>query len=228
LKILNGYSESYQWGEFTFCNRNGSSVIDLCIASQDLVDSMNLKVLDSNESCHFPLMITIGTNIETQLPIKQKCWTTKCVDEKEMTFQGNLENLLDSHDHLDISFTDFTKNMNKAAISCGITKKVVLGKVQQSYGPRWHDTMCQQQKALVHKKLRAMRETHSSSNEARVQYVQARRVYHNLRRAKGTLYENRTIHTLSTSRNSCDLYKALLYFRPKTKPIQRKEHVKQC
>jgi hypothetical protein len=43
--VLNGMTKSDSCGEYTFCNRNGSSVIDLCIVSNHLKDETDLKVL---------------------------------------------------------------------------------------------------------------------------------------------------------------------------------------
>ncbi|ODM88369.1 LINE-1 reverse transcriptase [Orchesella cincta] len=150
------------------------------------------------------------------------------VPEKEGLFQGNIENELNYHFNSDITLTEFTKCMKKALYHV-VSKNVRVGAIRQFYGPRWFENMCHNQKTVVHKKLKRMRAAQPHDrNVNRLQYISARREYQNLRKAKRTLFENRTIHTLSTAKNGSDFYKALSYFRPKTKPIQKMEYVKPC
>jgi len=58
LKIMNGSTMSDKCGSSTFVNSNGSSVIDLCIATNSVFHFSDLKVLDMVHSCHLPVHIS--------------------------------------------------------------------------------------------------------------------------------------------------------------------------
>jgi hypothetical protein len=46
-------------GNYTFCNKNGSSTIDLSLCSNEFVPLLDFKVLEEIEALHFPIMTTI-------------------------------------------------------------------------------------------------------------------------------------------------------------------------
>jgi hypothetical protein len=60
LQVINGTTQSDSQGEFTFTNKNGSSVIDLCLASPAISSFLNLEVINVVESCHFPIKVELG------------------------------------------------------------------------------------------------------------------------------------------------------------------------
>jgi len=62
LCVLNGMTKSDSHGEYTFINKNGSSLIDLCMVSDNIVQNSDLKVLDSCASSHFPIEFTLNNS----------------------------------------------------------------------------------------------------------------------------------------------------------------------
>jgi hypothetical protein len=107
LIVLNGCTKSDQNGDLTFINKNGSSVIDLCIVSNSITaNDIDFRVLDDNGSCHFPIFSSkYSVNPSNHHYIKRVCWNPN----KSSQFQDCLENLLNQHNNTAISLTEFNK-----------------------------------------------------------------------------------------------------------------------
>lgn len=59
--ICNGAMEGDEFGEFTFNNTNGSSVLDICLVQPDILNYINkFEVLDTPLSHHCPIKLEIG------------------------------------------------------------------------------------------------------------------------------------------------------------------------
>lgn len=71
MSFVNGTTTGDPLGEFTFSNHNDSSVVDLCIANQAVLNSISdFKVLSSHISTHLPVFVQIGRK-EPLIPIKE-------------------------------------------------------------------------------------------------------------------------------------------------------------
>ena len=73
MMVLNGSTISDEKGFPTFTNANGSSVIDIClIDKQTLCMVKDLKVLNSLESSHFPILITLNDNQKDDTKVEKQ------------------------------------------------------------------------------------------------------------------------------------------------------------
>lgn len=78
MEIINGRTASDKRGEITFTNKNGKSVIDLCLAAGRMENElMDLKVGTCFWSDHQPLEITFECGM--QLLVRQKQHLTRIV-----------------------------------------------------------------------------------------------------------------------------------------------------
>jgi exonuclease III len=101
--VMNGSTSGDSQGSYTFRNMNGASVIDLCICSAPCTDDIiNFKVvLSSQNSCHDPILLTTGNEMEDKPDEKPNAdYLTKVVwdSKKKIDFV--------------ISFSDFMMNMD--------------------------------------------------------------------------------------------------------------------
>jgi len=200
FKIINGYTGSDVEGEFTFCNTNGSSVIDLCILPSFMLKNVDFKVIESHESCHFPIQITLYINKDHRTR-KVKVWKTMWAPDKGETFQINLNEEFSCLNYSDISVDEYINIIKRAAKACGMARKVELGSPRLISRPRWFDKRCIDQKKLTQKSLKQMKAAAPENREEhKLKYTLVKREYHNLRKAKRTLFVNRAKAALSLSR----------------------------
>jgi hypothetical protein len=209
--VLNGASESDRHGNFTFMNKNGSSVIDLCIASQNLYEHLDLEVLEAEESSHFPVLITFK---QISIPeIVNKVVKIRYDKTKQIYFQENLENILTYHDSDKIDMPTLTNNIIKAASDTGLVKTSITRK-SFNHGPIWFDQKCVHQKTRMRKLLRQLRKEKRNDIIPALtnKYLGEKRAYQNLLKAKKLKFMSSLDKNLSNSRNATQFYKALSYY----------------
>lgn len=134
LSLLNGNGEHGTDGDFTFVNKNGSSVVDLCITSQSITDKKEFKVLSSEQSCHFPIMLKLNAvpHFETLTKIVRVEWDVHKIGQ----FQDNFDNILENCESSNITIDKFQQGMLKGIDSCEMLKRRILGVKNITYGPR--------------------------------------------------------------------------------------------
>jgi len=137
FKVMNGNSETDKTGHYTFSNKNGSSVIDLCLISKNLTDNKTFEVLNNEESCHFPILLTLNRNysLSTRLDIPKAIWNS----EKIIDYQENLDNLLQYHDQSQIDIKSMTDKIVQSMNSCKMLTTKNLGEPTITNGPKWFD-----------------------------------------------------------------------------------------
>lgn len=211
LIVLNGATESDSTGNFTFSNKNGCSVIDLCIVSENIHKYLDFTVLESEGSSHFPILasineIKLSTNVYTY---EKLVWNNDKIEH----FRDNLDNLLTYYPNEKFNLKDYIQVMNQAAADSGMVKVIKSGAKSFSFGPAWFDSKCVYEKKMLLKKLRLFRK--DNCNERLISYINARRSYCNLIKAKKIRFFSNLDTKLSSSRNPHEFYKALSYYRPK-------------
>jgi hypothetical protein len=220
--ISNGYCSSDALGEYTFCSYQGQSVIDLCIASQNLMNRMDLRVLDYAHTNHFPISVELfGKKEQSSGDIVSKIvW-----DPNKCTQFNNKLHELTNHKLQDIS--SFCNSISEAATHCGLVRTRHLGTQKIVTGQKWFDSQCAEMKKETSRRLRRFRKATSETdmNTSRLQYLQMRRSYQNCTRAKRTKFMNTLTTQLSCTKNAREFYSALSYFRPKFSNVHSDDKV---
>lgn len=218
LTVLNGKCTSDQDGQYTFCNNNGSSVIDLALSSHHVSDLLDFKILEAEESCHFPISVTIKGNTSKQQNVYTAVEKITWDNNKVESFQENLDNLLSYHPSSEIDITMLSNKILEAARNTGLVSKRILGGQNAYRGPAWFDSKCLAMKKNVRCILRKFRKTDSTDidySECKSQYLGAQRTYKNFVNAKRLQYYNAMDRKLIDTKNAKDFYSAVSHFRPK-------------
>jgi retrotransposon-encoded endonuclease len=183
LIIMNGNSKKDKSGDFTFINRNGSSVIDVCLTNLNTkLHKLNFSVGISDHSCHFPISLDINIQINKPMELNRVEWdTNKCE-----RYRDDLDNLLQGHETDFIPIELFQKYMLHSITTNDMFKTRILSTNRANvYSPRWFDTKCIEAKKVKNKALRTFRTSNDScKDEARNLYLNMLRSYKNLIRAK--------------------------------------------
>jgi len=217
-KILNGLAKSDPDGKYTFLNKNGCSVIDLCLVSNNIEDKLDLEVLSSTGSSHFPLLLRYKSAVITYniTRVLKVTWD----ETKQNDFQAFVEEPLHKLTEEGNGSIDAASNIIlKALEHSGMTRIRKLGKEIQTFGPRWYDDKCINYKQCMKRTLRTLRKVKNEDceEEAKLNYLRAKLSYDNLVKAKKHRFTS-ILHTkLSNSRNTKEFYEALSYFRPRRK-----------
>lgn len=202
--ILNDSVLADRPGNITFCNRNGSSVIDLCIVSSKMTNYVDLKVLDCEGSAHFPILISIN---EIMIPTRifqheRIIWDNLKLD----SFQDNLDNLLSYHDSSSINIREVTNLMYQSALDTKMIR-VIKSASRPNFGPVWFDEKCKKEKKCAQHLLQIYRRNKTATNLTN--YLNAKRSYKNLIIAKKLKFMNKLDSSLANVKNSREFYKAL-------------------
>jgi hypothetical protein len=223
LKILNGSCKSDTEGEFTFNNKNGSSVIDICLATRIISQFLDLEVLKSLESSHFPILVSLGeADYPINLDIPKVLWSP----EITQNFQSSLSNHLLKTNETNIPLLQFNSSIISAAKTCGMISYRKIGGIRTNNYPQWFDSKCISYKKNANRQLRLFRASNEENRiEAKGRYLDARRSYCNLKKAKQTLHRNRLELQLSNAYNCSEFYKALKYFNARNVDTNFKEDV---
>jgi hypothetical protein len=221
LKILNGSTTSDKQGSFTFTNRNGSSVIDLAITSPLLFPYVDLRILESEESHHSPLHMTLypsSTQQQHKMTMKM-IWNPAKAEE----FRNKFENLLQHHNHETVELSRYKTLMKDAAKSCGMLKHI---SVRGTFSPRWFDSKCADMKRETRSWLRKLRKsTDNQQSIIRNKYLDMKRCYLSYRDAKKKLYFHNLTASLANCKNTQSFYKGLSHYNPKYRQPNTTEKV---
>jgi len=134
LKIMNGSTMSDKCGLSTFVNSNGSSVIDLCIATNSVFHFSDLKVLDMVHSFHLPVHVSYFRKpISEGKRIHKLRWKdnlseafVKDLDKREELF-GYPESIL-----------EYIDNIRESCRKVGMIRNSKVNNTQVG-GPKWFD-----------------------------------------------------------------------------------------
>jgi hypothetical protein len=222
--VLNGNCESDLEGEYTFCNKNGNSTIDLSLCSSDVLSKLDFKVLDEISTQHFPVLTTIegpSRTINVNEYIKMT-WDGK----KTSSFRDSLDFIL-KFQISDNNIQLFTKAMMKAAADNNMHTRRELSQIQITHSTKWFDKSCLERKKATQALLRKFRNSSEPINKqvCKQNYLSAQRYYVHYIRAKKLKFYSSLDLKLTDSRNPRDFYSALSYYRPKYSNTSTKENV---
>ena len=196
LAILNGFLNS-ESGRYTFVSANGSSVVDYCIVSRDLLPLfLSLHITESVASPHMCLELMVQSkglcrrrpnqNIHVSSKI---VWNGNCTD----VYVNNLcTSLCESgmweyieQSNFDVNFA--TETLTRCMIDAAdfLEKMVVSRQGQRNL---WFDKECVLAKKSACRHLR--RYQRSRADEDKLSYIRHRRAYKTLLRTKKSNYRN--------------------------------------
>jgi len=135
-KIVNGKSISDCQGEFTFMNKNGSSVFDVCLTSEKAGSLVrDFKVLGSVYSHHSLILLQFDVQREVKT-VHESYKYIKWKPDAASAFSDSLLDTLGEFSDKRLSFESLSKCIFKSAENCNIVQTRVLGMTKIS-GPRW-------------------------------------------------------------------------------------------
>ena len=202
--LVNGRMNDDVDGEFTFCGVMGSSIIDYCFCSLDVLKFMSkFTIPRKSYSDHFPITISISSS--TDLHCKTVCLPGKIpwLQKNLSRYQTSLSSLA-SCCYITGSLSVDEKlnlcvNKIKGSSEASVSKK--------NFDPKnkWFDWECENFRKKMLKKLDRYRETSSSLD--RIAYVNCKSEYLKLRTKKELQYKENNINKLNIVRNSSDWWK---------------------
>jgi hypothetical protein len=199
VQVINGTTQSNDQGEFTFTNKNGSSVIDLCLTSPAISSFLDLAVINSVESCHFPIKVELGVpTAKRSHKVNKIVWNPN----EEEHFNTLLCNSITTVGIEPTRVEDLNMFIISSADICKMNKRRTLGDTHIISHPRWFDEKCLEYKKKTNKCLRLFRNADNSNQESSIcKYLDARRSYKNLREAKKNLYLSQLDSNLTNVKN---------------------------
>lgn len=189
LTIQNGNSQSDVDGELTFINRNGSSVIDLCLVSDSISNIItDFSVLTSSQSCHMPICLYLPSNKIKTMNVTVKVNRIKWEECK----LGQFTCLMNEETNYKI-YNEIQNGIIAAAKTCDIWKPRYLEENNVNFHPRFFNDECRTQKKNTLKALRMLRKSKLKNlvySDALAVYVEERSKYRNLiKKSKYEFYE---------------------------------------
>jgi len=126
-EIINGKSISDCQGEFTFMNKNGSSVIDVCLTSEKAGNLVrDFEVLGSVYSHHCPILLQFDFKREIKTVYESYKYINWKPDEAS-EFSNSLLDTLGEFSDKKLSFESLSKCIFKSAENCNIVQTKVWG-----------------------------------------------------------------------------------------------------
>lgn len=201
LVILNGRTTGDEEGRFTFTNKNGSSVNDICSASLDMLGCVQKFEVDNQLwSDHFPITLRLGAEDVSQDKAERLNLLPKLLwkNERKLNYQKTLNNNLISlqRETSHLSLTDFTSLILKSYPNT-MTRR---NRIQ--FKNKWFDRECWESREETMNQLNIFRTSHATIN--RENYAAQRIEYQNLCKRKRNEYYTdleRRLDTISDSKS---------------------------
>jgi len=220
FRIINGSTVSDINGCFTFVNSNGSSVIDLCIATERISQCFDFQVLDLIHSCHLPILVSYYYKPKSEVnsvPVIR--WDNNLKE----TFVNNLSKLEEINGYPE-NILEYIQQIKEACKNTGLVVK--RSNTMQIGGPKWFDKKCLYYRKVAQRNLRKFRRsTEIDRNKLRKLYIGSQRSYRNLCKAKRTRLYKTLESRMSDIKRTKEFYAALQYFRPRKSQTIQQEHV---
>lgn len=211
FSVLNGATQSDPLGEFTFSNKNGSSIVDLCLIKDSSHTVLDFDVLTDPSSSHSPILFKLNPSAqtkETQIPM------IKWNEENKERFLNQLTQEMISVNN---SIQDFTQALRISAELTGMQKYKTLSNKTQCHNPSWYDGECQKLKKATQYSMKKFRNAADNTIKSnwRNTYTNLRQKYKTIVIKKKTDFTNNLTHKLGNAKRPTEFFKALAYYRPK-------------
>ena len=202
--ILNGSSNDDKMGNYTFCGVMGNSMIDYCICSSDLLDSINeFSIACKPYSDHMPLMLNLSSNIKSNV----KCCTLppklKWVGSKKQKYCNILNSLpllelFHSNDNINSKLNSFVDKIYAGANSIK-NKKIFESK------NKWYDCQCESARSDMFDKLDWWRKFNLDT--FKTLYIESKNRYKSLCLEKKNSFMTKEIEKLNKIHSSKEWWK---------------------
>ncbi|XP_059225687.1 uncharacterized protein LOC131997861 [Stomoxys calcitrans] len=200
--VVNGRTLGDLDGKLSFFGVMGSSLIDYCICSSDLLQYIeNFAILAKPFSDHMPICLQLkipkhSSNVTKQNDTRRLYWS-----DRNMTQYGlNLGNTpVNGYYRADMSVDDMI---------CGITQKIRQAHVKNTnrkfFEPKqpWFDWTCFRLRSVMRRNLKAFRALHTDVNKKR--YYSSRTKFQRLCSRKKLEYYNENLRRLDRVTSSKD------------------------
>jgi retrotransposon-encoded endonuclease len=182
ISVLNRCSKSDSSGDLTFVNKNGCSVIDICLASNTIQSELDLKVLNYDDSCHFPILLSINPTSDNFVCTRVQI--IKFEVEKSQDFRIKLNDLINKNNPCNLN--EICEMVIDSSDHCGMVKTKILSNKPSVYGPKWLDNDCIKLKQKMQFSLRKFRTAKSVNikNNSRLNYCNDKIKYQSIITAK--------------------------------------------
>lgn len=202
--IVNGRMAGDSEGEFTFCGVMGSSVIDYCICSPDVLKLLSdFQIPSKPFSDHMPIVVSLCTKnnfFSRELELPQKLpWLPKNIVRYVNTLEG-LSDLYYLHSNLPIQEkVNICTGKIRTAAGANIVKK--------RFDPKnkWYDSQCEHFRKNMLEKLNSYRTSNTDCD--RKSYVESRSMYSRLCYEKKLKLKIVNIEKLNNVRNGSEWWK---------------------
>jgi len=145
--ILNGRVNTDAKGEFTFIGGRGSSVIDLALVSEDLLEDISIfKTINTIHSQHLPILLQLGTKTkESNNPVYKLQWRDCKLEEYQDLITKKCA------DQQIISYEMFVHIINSVA-----SRLQMINTILDTKDPLWFDKECKYLKQSTEKKKKEL------------------------------------------------------------------------
>ena len=221
--IVNGRIMSDSEGENTFCGVMGSSMIDYCVCSLEVLELLrHFQISHKPFSDHFPLIFHFSSendDVKDMSLLPKIPW----LPNKETAYKDALEKL-PSVDYLfkNISIDD------KVSICTGkITQAAGFKNLVKRFEPKnpWFDSQCENLRKKMLSKLDVFRS--SNSEYDRITYIQVKSEYSKLCDAKKLNLCINNIEKLNSVRNTSDWWKLANSLKKSAPKLESNLHIEQ-
>ena len=232
LTTLSGLKCKNFFSKFTFIGHRGSSIVDHCLASVELLDYIvEFSTIDRIESNHLPIMMkmiskqevpTAWNQEEGESFIKTK-WQEKKVQESlNILNSENVQNLLNrAEEHIDSNIDTSINFFNKAMdrMNKPMQQTIIPGG-KRTEKNEWFDKECRDSKNLAKNCLKKLNRTSRKKNEQlyeerKQDYLEKKLQYNKLIKEKKKDYKKETqeklIENRKDSKKFWDLIKKISY-----------------
>ncbi|XP_057335088.1 uncharacterized protein LOC130673891 [Microplitis mediator] len=219
--LLNGRTASDYPSQWTFCNSNGMSVIDLVWISQNALTLVkDLRVLSDFTSLdHFPVLLELLTNepnvLEHQSP-SSSCPSYKWKPDASHAYlmylaAADCSEFFNSDD-VNYRSSFLTELIKEAASYAGLRKD---RKTPNNFDSKpWFDHDCVNAKKTVSECLKKCFKVNFQS-EDKLEYLRAKKYYKEVTKAKKEKYIEDLRTKFSNVRNSLEFWKAVRCYSPR-------------
>lgn len=228
LAILNGTCNGDKDGKFTFISPIGSSVIDYCLISLDLLSlNLHLNVGDQILSHHLPLellmsrkTLTMDKTIRRHTKVitkivwdeerKEEMIRVAKRDDSQILYREATKLISSNPEQAIETFTDFLTVISSSM------KKVIVNS-ESSKNPSWFDLDCRNMKKETTRALRNYRKT--KRQEERLLYCKLRKDYKQLQKTKRKLHQEEQLKILTENSNdTCAFWRVMRKILSKSQP----------
>lgn len=208
LVILNGNCKGDREGNFTYISREGSSVIDYFICSQEMLPFIQeLKVIERFESKHMPVDLLIGKTADecdNGRKDNKHAYTDRLTWDDGKTGEFNAIICSEAFKSIIERAQGLITISVDRAVDCltdGLTAAADCMKKKSYSGPRlsaWFDCECKAAKREMRRLYRKYRNTNDTNNTERDRqnYVESRNRYRQLIKEKSEQYKKQKLNDL--------------------------------